>query len=74
VRAAARLRILALVDPALATLHRAVKGKGVPNAVAIAAAREILDRAGLTAEKPSEQSAAPVAIQVIVQDVRETAR
>ena len=48
VKEAARLRILALVDPALGTLARAVaKRTGVPGPTEIAAARDILDRAGL---------------------------
>ena len=47
VREAARLRLLALVDPALATLARAVRGKGKPTAVEIRAATEILNRAGM---------------------------
>jgi hypothetical protein len=41
------LRLLALVDPALATLARAVKGRGRPTAVEIRAATEILNRAGM---------------------------
>ena len=51
VREKARLRILALVDPSLATLARAVnsKRKGEPSTVEIQAARDILDRAGLQA-------------------------
>lgn len=47
VKNAARLRLLALVDPALATLARAVKGKGKPNGVEIRAATEILNRVGM---------------------------
>jgi hypothetical protein len=47
VKEAARLRLLALVDPALATLARAVRGKGKPTSVELRAAMEVLDRAGL---------------------------
>lgn len=54
VKEAARLRLLALVDPALATLSRAVRSRGKPGAVQIAAARDILDRAGLAAPTKSE--------------------
>lgn len=52
VKEAARIRILKLVDPALATLARAVrprKGKWEPCSTEITAARDILDRAGLAA-------------------------
>lgn len=54
VKAAARERILRLVDPAIATLSRAVHTKGVPTAVEISAARDILDRAGLGAKQQIE--------------------
>ena len=42
------MRLLELVDPALATLGRAVSltRKGIPTAVEISAAKDILDRAG----------------------------
>jgi hypothetical protein len=66
VKAAARLRILALVDPALATLARAVNGKGQPTAVEISAAKDILDRAGL-AEKEAEGGGATTIELVLVQ-------
>jgi hypothetical protein len=62
VREAARRRLLELVDPALATLERAVRQKGKPDAVAIAAAREILDRAGLAAEETKQATT----IQLVV--------
>ena len=51
VREAARLRILELVNPALATMARAVRGKGKPGQVEINAARDILDRAGFAAKQ-----------------------
>jgi len=54
VKEAARLRLLALVDPALAALGRAVRSRATPSAVQIAAARDILDRAGLAAPTKSE--------------------
>lgn len=54
VKEAARLRILELVNPALATLGRALRQKGKPDAQAIAAAKDILDRAGF---KPVERQA-----------------
>ncbi len=47
VKEAARIRLLALIDPALATMARAVRGKGKPGAVEISAAKDILDRAGI---------------------------
>jgi hypothetical protein len=48
VKDAARMRLLALVDPALAAMARELKRKTkAPNAAAIQAARDILDRAGL---------------------------
>ncbi len=48
VKKAARDRILEMVDPALAVLSRAMtlKPKESPSAIALAAARDILDRAG----------------------------
>jgi hypothetical protein len=65
VKEAARLRILALVDPALATMARAVnsKRKGEPSAVEISAARDILDRAGLAAK---DAEGAGTSIRVVV--------
>lgn len=51
VREAARLRILALVDPALATLAKSLKLGGPSSHVALAAAKDVLDRAGL---KPAD--------------------
>jgi hypothetical protein len=55
VKEAAGRRLLALVDPALVTLARAVKGKGRPTAVEISAARDILDRAGLGAKETARR-------------------
>ena len=46
-----RLRLLELVNPALATMARAVKAKGKPGQVEISAARDILDRAGFAAKQ-----------------------
>jgi len=63
VKEAARLRLLALVDPALATLARAVKGKGKPTAVEIRAAAEILNRAGLDF---TDAAGAPVGASITV--------
>ena len=64
VKEAARIRLLALVDPALATMARAVRGKGKPGAVEISAAKDILDRAGI-----GESNAGDINI-TINQDVR----
>src|SRR5262245_49174819 len=50
VQAKARARILALVDPALAELARIVN-EGEADNVRLAAARDILDRAGLGAKQ-----------------------
>lgn len=50
VREAARLRLLALVDPALAALDKAMRSQGkspAHNSVAVQAARDVLDRNGL---------------------------
>lgn len=53
VREAARRRLLELVDPALATIHRSLTRKYKPGehptAVELAAAREILNRAAISA-------------------------
>jgi hypothetical protein len=65
VKEAARVRLLALVDPALATLARAVNSRRQPTAVEISAAKDILDRAGLAAERPASE-AAGVTIQLAV--------
>lgn len=64
VKEAARLRLLAMVDPALATIQRSLTRKYKPGehptAVELAAAREVLNRAGLSAaeiggtEKPDQ--------------------
>jgi hypothetical protein len=67
VKEAARVRLLALVDPALGTLARGVSSRrrGIPTATEIAAARDILDRAGLAAERPASETAG-VTIQLVV--------
>lgn len=66
VREAARRRILDLVDPALGTLGRGVaKRRGIPTPTEIAAARDILDRAGLAAAPP-EAAGAGVTFQLVV--------
>lgn len=56
VREAARRRILSLVDPALGVLAQAVRKRNVqgwePSPTEISAAREILNRAGLTEAPP----------------------
>ena len=67
VREAARLRILELVDPALATLYRSLKLKGPASGVALAAAKDVLDRAGLKAPDRMEFSGAeggPIEIHI----------
>jgi hypothetical protein len=66
VKEAARVRLLALVDPALATLARAVNSKRQPTAVEISAAKDILDRAGLAAERPADGAATAPTIQLVV--------
>jgi hypothetical protein len=55
VKRSAKMRLLELVDPALATLGRAVSSTrtGIPTAVEISAAKDILDRAGF---KPVEKT------------------
>lgn len=53
VREAARVRLLELIDPALATLARSLKLKGPAANVALAAARDVLDRTGF---KPTEKA------------------
>ena len=48
--AAARMRLLALIDPAISTLARGVlKRSGIPTPQEIQAAKDLLDRAGLKA-------------------------
>lgn len=64
VREAARLRLLELVDPALATIARAVKQKRT-GPVELKAAHDILDRTGLAAPK-EEMIQAGVTINVNV--------
>lgn len=52
VREAARLRLLMLVDPALARLGKLVRSKYTKDPIALAAIKDVLDRAGLkTAEE-----------------------
>jgi hypothetical protein len=57
VREAARIRLLEMVDPALGVLARAVRKrkdpKWEPNAVELAACREILNRVDLRADGPA---------------------
>ena len=65
--AAAKLKLLAMVDPALAALLRETKRKtNAPNGVAVAAARDILDRAGLAAAPPESASAGTVINLVVM--------
>lgn len=47
VLAAARLRLALLVDPAIGVLQKAMKQQAKQPGVALAAARDVLDRAGL---------------------------
>jgi len=57
VREAAKLRLLAMVDPALAALHEIVADKDpVARQQRLGAARDILDRAGLKAKDEVEIS------------------
>jgi hypothetical protein len=58
VLAAARRRLLAACDPAAARLDAIARSKKSENRDAIAAAREILDRAGLLAERPGDATSA----------------
>lgn len=56
-----------MVDPALAALLRETKRKtNAPNGVAVAAARDILDRAGLAAAPPESASAGTVINLVVM--------
>lgn len=59
--------MLSMVDPALGALQREInkRKRGAPNAVAVAAARDVLDRAGLAAPTP-ESIAAGVTFQLVV--------
>lgn len=96
VKAAAKLRLLALVDPALAVLARSMaqkpvpmrksfpdgdKGKQayesavlthlrdqVPAAVALKAATEVLDRAGLDLENKTEMGAREITVRFVKAD------
>lgn len=73
VRDAARLRLLALVDPALATLGRSLDLKGNQAQVALAAARDVLDRAGFKSTEKLEISGAdggPIREEMVVRFVR----
>lgn len=55
VKAAARLRLLELVNPALAVLARSMKvNSKMPAAVALKAATEVLDRAGIATEESGD--------------------
>jgi hypothetical protein len=67
VRDAARRRLLELVDPAICTLERALILPGderEPTAVNIAAARDILDRAGLVQEQDVEVEASGIRVTI----------
>lgn len=52
--AAAKLRLAALVDPAIGVLARAMKDQKKQPASALAAARDVLDRAGFKAKDSLE--------------------
>lgn len=67
VLAAARLRLALLVDPAIGVLQKAMKQQAKQPGVALAAARDVLDRAGLKeADKleVSGQGGGPVTIVI----------
>ena len=73
VREAARLRLLELVDPALAAMVREMRREtDSPNRVAVAAARYILDRAGLAADSAADAPAAQPSVALVIQDLRDT--
>jgi len=70
-RAKAEERILMAADPAAATLIRLMRDKNVPPQVQLAAARDLLDRAGLTktaqleiALKPHEEDIESLLVDV----------
>jgi hypothetical protein len=65
VKEAARVRLLALVDPALGVLARAIKPRRKLDNLALAASRDVLDRAGI-GERPVEATGAGVSIQLMV--------
>jgi hypothetical protein len=70
VRNAARLRILALVNPALAAMSKSLNSKE-PDSTTIAVARDILDRAGL--KPPTEitgENGGPIQIVISGADTR----
>ena len=76
VKEAARLRILALVDPALGVLARAVRPRKAvkgrpwePTSQEISAAKDILDRAGLNAAQPAIDQAIKRIIGVAEEDI-----
>lgn len=66
VKAKAKERLLEMVDPALQTLTRAMRGHHMPSAVT--AARDVLDRAGLQAEDPAPPPRTGPAIVVVLSD------
>jgi hypothetical protein len=65
VKEAARVRLLALVDPALGVLARAIKPHRKLDSLALAASKDVLDRAGI-GERPAEATGASVSIQLVV--------
>ena len=77
VREAARRRLLALVDPALATLARSLKLDGPAASVALAAAKDVLDRAGMKGAEVLQLTGvdgAPIQNEVIVRLVKADGR
>lgn len=66
VKAKAKERLLALVDPALAVLARFTKvGSSAPESVQLRAATEILDRAQIDLENKSEQAAREITVRFV---------
>ena len=63
VREAARLRLLMLVDPALARLGKLVRSKYTKDPIALAAIKDVLDRAGL---KVAEEVKHSGQIQIVI--------
>lgn len=71
VKLAAKLRILDMVDPALAVILRSLKSKKTPAAVALKAATEVLDRAGIDLENKAEQGARMIVVEFVRPGVKE---
>lgn len=71
VKAAAKIRLLAMVEPAIKVLAAAMRDQKHQPGIALAAARDVLDRAGLMAEA-AEATGGGTTFQLVLMQAGQT--